>query len=213
MRSWAASCGLALVSLTRGWQNGSVATIWFRVSATATIVTGAETRMVKGRHFDQSVIRLCVRSYLAYNHSLRNVDEMMTERSIRRPRDYSWVNRALLARTAGAVQSVQASRHRPVACRRYISRCAGIGRISTLPLTAWVTRSSSGSASNGFWQLPNASGSQASRPARADCDRRQPDEPGSTLSFDTTDRHRDRVRRKLKPIQIRQSRYLNNRIE
>jgi putative transposase len=33
------------------------------------------------------------------------------------------------------------------------------------------------------------------------------------LSCDTTDRLQDRSRRKLKPIRIRQSRYLNNRIE
>jgi transposase-like protein len=33
------------------------------------------------------------------------------------------------------------------------------------------------------------------------------------LSCDTTDRLRDRTRRKLRPIRIRQSRYLNNRIE
>jgi transposase-like protein len=33
------------------------------------------------------------------------------------------------------------------------------------------------------------------------------------LSCDTTDRLQDRSRRKLEPIRIRQSRYLNNRIE
>jgi transposase-like protein len=33
------------------------------------------------------------------------------------------------------------------------------------------------------------------------------------VSCDTTDQLRDRSRRKLKPIQIRQSAYLNNRIE
>jgi transposase-like protein len=35
----------------------------------------------------------------------------------------------------------------------------------------------------------------------------------AVLSCDTTDRLRDRSRRKLNPIRIRQSRYLNNRIE
>lgn len=38
--------------------------------------------MFKGRHFDQSVILLCVRWYLAYNLSLRNLKEMMAERGI-----------------------------------------------------------------------------------------------------------------------------------
>jgi transposase-like protein len=38
--------------------------------------------MFKGRHFDRSAILLCVRWYLAYNLSLRNLEEMMPERSI-----------------------------------------------------------------------------------------------------------------------------------
>lgn len=38
--------------------------------------------MFKGRHFDKSVILLCVRWYLAYNLSLRNLNEMMAERGI-----------------------------------------------------------------------------------------------------------------------------------
>ena len=38
--------------------------------------------MFKGRHFDRSVILLCVRWYLAYNLSLRNFEEMMAERGI-----------------------------------------------------------------------------------------------------------------------------------
>ena len=36
--------------------------------------------MFKGRHFDRSVILLCVRWYLAYNLSLRDLEEMMAER-------------------------------------------------------------------------------------------------------------------------------------
>ena len=38
--------------------------------------------MFKGRHFDRSVILQCVRWYLAYNLSLRNLEEMLTERGI-----------------------------------------------------------------------------------------------------------------------------------
>jgi transposase-like protein len=38
--------------------------------------------MFKGRHFYSSVILLCVRWYLAYGLSLRNVKEMMAERGI-----------------------------------------------------------------------------------------------------------------------------------
>jgi transposase-like protein len=39
-------------------------------------------KMFKGRQFDRSVILLCVRWYLAYNLSLRNLEEMMAERGI-----------------------------------------------------------------------------------------------------------------------------------
>ena len=38
--------------------------------------------MFKGRHFDRSVILLCVRWYLAYSLSLRDLKEMMAERGI-----------------------------------------------------------------------------------------------------------------------------------
>ena len=38
--------------------------------------------MFKGRHFDRSVILLCVRWYPAYGLSLRNLEEMMAERGI-----------------------------------------------------------------------------------------------------------------------------------
>ena len=38
--------------------------------------------MFKGRHFDRSVILLCVRWYLAYGLSVRDLKEMMAERSI-----------------------------------------------------------------------------------------------------------------------------------
>lgn len=50
--------------------------------------------MFKGRHFDKSVILLCVRWYLTYNLSLRNLKEMMAERGI--DLDHSTVHRWVL---------------------------------------------------------------------------------------------------------------------
>ncbi|WP_421566834.1 IS6 family transposase [Ochrobactrum sp. EDr1-4] len=47
--------------------------------------------MFKGHHFDKSVILLCVRWYLAYNLSLRNLKEMMAERGI--DLDHSTIHR------------------------------------------------------------------------------------------------------------------------
>src|SRR5215211_3023797 len=38
--------------------------------------------MFKGRHFDRSVILLCVPWYLAYSLSLRDLKEMMAERGV-----------------------------------------------------------------------------------------------------------------------------------
>ncbi len=39
--------------------------------------------MLKGRHCDRTIILLSVRWYLAYNLSLLNLEEMMTEAGIR----------------------------------------------------------------------------------------------------------------------------------
>lgn len=38
--------------------------------------------MFKGRHFDRSMILLCVRWYLAYKLSLRDLEEILAERGI-----------------------------------------------------------------------------------------------------------------------------------
>jgi predicted component of type VI protein secretion system len=46
-------------------------TFCFRVSAIVTEDSMVEDRVFKGRHFDRSVILLCIRWYLAYNLSLR----------------------------------------------------------------------------------------------------------------------------------------------
>src|SRR3954447_26737988 len=45
-------------------------------------MTAAETDLFKGRHFDQQVIILCVRWYLSYKLSSRDLVDMMGERGI-----------------------------------------------------------------------------------------------------------------------------------
>lgn len=47
--------------------------------------------MFKGRHFEPSVILVCVRWYLAYNLSLRDLKEMLAERGV--SIDHSTVHR------------------------------------------------------------------------------------------------------------------------
>ncbi len=71
--------------------------------------------MFKGRHFDQSVILLCVRWYLAYNLSLRDLEEMMAERGLSIALYRSSLGRTLRAATAGALQPAQACRQGQVA--------------------------------------------------------------------------------------------------
>ena len=48
-------------------------------------------RVFKGRHFDRSVILLCVRWYLSYALSLRDLEEMIAERGIQP--DHSTIHR------------------------------------------------------------------------------------------------------------------------
>jgi transposase-like protein len=45
-------------------------------------MTVADTDLFKGRHFDQQVIILCVRWYLSYKLSSRDLVDMMGERGI-----------------------------------------------------------------------------------------------------------------------------------
>ena len=49
--------------------------------------------MFKGGHFDKSMILLCVRWYLAYNLSLRNLEEVVAERgmSVDHATGHRWV--------------------------------------------------------------------------------------------------------------------------
>jgi transposase-like protein len=42
----------------------------------------AEEQVFKGRHFNRSVILLCIRWYLAYSFSLRDLEKMTAERGI-----------------------------------------------------------------------------------------------------------------------------------
>ncbi len=56
-----------------------------------TTLPDSEDIIFKGRHFDQSVILLCIRWYLAYGLSLCDLEEMMAERGV--AADHSTVNR------------------------------------------------------------------------------------------------------------------------
>ena len=100
--------------------------------------------MFKGRHFDRSAILLCVRWYLAYNLSLRDLEEMMAERglSVDHSTAHRWVvhfspSCSSVSITASAPSPASGTSTRP------ISKSGVSGCICTEPSTAAVIRLSS----------------------------------------------------------------------
>ena len=65
----------------------------------------------KGRHFKRDIILVCIRWYLAYPLSYRNLEEMMAERGV--SVDHSTINRWVL-RYAGLIEAEFRKRKRPV---------------------------------------------------------------------------------------------------
>jgi transposase-like protein len=171
----------------------------------------------KGRHFDRSVMLLCVRWYLAYNLSLRNLEEMMAERGI--SVDHATVHRWVV-------------RYSPELLERFNLRKRSVSRKWHVDETYIKVRGQwkylyRAIDSNGdtieFWFSERRNLTAAKRflaralkrhgrPERIVIDGSQTNRE-AILSCDTTDRLRNTSRRKLKPIRIRQSQYLNNLIE
>jgi putative transposase len=114
--------------------------------------------MFKGRHFDRSVILLCVRWCLAYGLSLRNLEEMMAERGI--SVDHATIHRWNLHYSPDLLERFN-RRKRPVTGKWHIDetyiKVRASGGISIAQSTAMVTPSSSGSASVAIWPLPSGS--------------------------------------------------------
>jgi transposase-like protein len=176
-----------------------------------------EGGMFKGRHFDRSVILLCVRWYLAYNLSLRNLEEMMAERGI--SVDHATVHRWVV-------------RYSPELLERFNLRKRGVSRKWHVDETYIKVRGQwkylyRAIDSNGdtieFWFSERRNLTAATRflaralkrhgrPERIVIDGSQTNRE-AILSCDTTDRLRNTSRLKLNPIRIRQSQYLNNLIE
>ena len=173
--------------------------------------------MFKGRHFDRSVILLCVRGYLAYNLSLRNLEEMMAERGI--SVDHATVHRWVI-------------RYSPELLKRFNLRKRSVSRKWHMDETYIKVRGQwkylyRAIDSNGdtieFWFSERRDLTAAKRflrkafkrhgqPTRIVIDGSQTNRE-AILACDTESRLQDRSRRELKPIRIRQSAYLNNRIE
>jgi len=110
--------------------------------------------MFKGRHFDRSVILLCVRWYQAYSLSLRDLEEMMAERGI--AVDHATIHRRTVHYSVLLLDSsIGASARSPAGgmSTKRISSCAANGGICTGPSTATATRWNSGSANDAIRRL------------------------------------------------------------
>jgi putative transposase len=173
--------------------------------------------MFKGRQFDRSVILLCVRWYLAYNLSLRNLEEMMAERGI--SVDHATIGRWVVRYSPEFLERFN-RRKRPVSRKWHIDETYIKVRGRWMYLYRAID-------SNGdtveFWfserrdltavkRFLRKALKRHGRPERIVIDGSQTNRE-AILSCDATSRLQDRSRRELRPIRIWQSRYLNNRIE
>ena len=173
--------------------------------------------MFKGRHFDRSVILLCVRWYLAYNLSLRKLEEMMAERGIEV--EHATVGRWVVRDSPELLERFN-RRKRPVTKRWHLDETYIKVRGRWMYLYRAID-------SNGdtveFWFSERRNLTAAKRfLARALKRHGRPEwividgsqtNREAILSCDMASRLQDRSRHHLKPIQIRRSAYLNNRIE
>lgn len=173
--------------------------------------------MFSGRHFDQSVILLCVRWYLAYNLSLRDLEEMMAERGIHVDHStiHRWVVRfspLLLERFNHRKRPVTRKWHADETYVKVRGRWMYLYRaIDSLGDTVefFFSEHRDLLAAKRFIRKALA---RHGRPERIVIDGSQTNHE-AIIACDGESRLRNRSRRFLKPIRIRQSQYLNNRIE
>ena len=173
--------------------------------------------MFKGRHFDRSVILLCIRWYLAYKLSLRDLEEMMAERGL--SVDHSTVHRWVVHFSPELLQRFH-QRKRAVTGKWHVDETyikvrgqwmylyrAIDSRGDTVEFHFSEHRDLA-AAKRFFKKALQRHG----HPDRVVIDGSQTNRE-AIVSCDTANRPQHRSRRRLKPIRIRQSQYLNNRIE
>jgi transposase-like protein len=177
----------------------------------------AGKKVFKGRHFDRSVILLCVRWYLAYNLSLRNLEEMMAERgiSVDHATIHRWVIRyspELLKRFNARKRAVTGKWHidetyiKVRGHSRYLYRAIDS---SGGTVEFWLSERRNLAAAKRFLRKALK---RHGRPERIVIDGSQTNRE-AILSCDAESRLQVRSSRQLTPIRIRQSAYLNNQIE
>ena len=173
--------------------------------------------MFKGRHFDRSVILLCVRWYLAYGLSLRDLKEMMVERGI--SVDHSTIHRwvvhfspLLLKRLNRRKRSVTGKWHMDETYIKVRGRWMYLYRaIDSVGDTVefWFSEHRDLPAAKRFLRKALK---RHGRPERIVIDGSHTNRK-AIVSCDAENRLRERSRRSSQPIRIRKSRYMNNRIE
>ena len=173
--------------------------------------------MFKGRHFDRSVILLCVRWYLAYNLSLRDLEEMMAERGITLDHTtiHRWVVRfspLLLERFNRRKRAVTGKWHVDesyIKVRgRWMYSYRAIDNVGDT-VEFYFSEQRDLPAAKRFFRTALA---RHGRPERVVIDGSQTNLE-AIVSCDATNRLQHRSPRRLKPIRVRRSQYLNNRIE
>jgi transposase-like protein len=173
--------------------------------------------MFKGRHFDRSVILLCVRWYLAYNLSLRNLEEIMAERGI--SVDHATVHRWVVHCSPELLEHFN-RRKRSVSRKWHLDetyiKVRGQWKYLYRAIDShgdtvefWFSERRNLTAAERFLRKALR---RHGRPERIVIDGSQTNRE-AILLCDAESRLQDRSRGQLKPIRIRQSQYLNNRIE
>jgi len=171
----------------------------------------------KGEHFDRSVILLCVRWYLSYNLSLRNLEEMMAERGI--SVDHAAVHRWVVRYSSELLERFN-RRKRAVTGKWHIDE--NYIKVRGRWMSLYRAIDSNGDTVE-FWFSERRNLTAAKRflckalkrhgqPERIAIDGSQTNRE-AILSCDAESRLRNRSRRELMPIRVRQSQHLNKCIE
>lgn len=169
--------------------------------------------MFKGRHFDQSLIILCVRWYLSYNLSLRDLKEIMMERGI--VVDHSTVHRWVMVFSPKLLERF--NRH-----KRQVTRKWNVDETYIKVKTQWMylyRAIDSHGRTVEFWFSKSRDLNAAKRFIRNALARHGRPER-ITIDGSQTNRSaithcdaQDRLRYDGGPILIRSSKYMNNMIE
>ena len=171
--------------------------------------------MFKGRHFERSVILLCVRWYLAYNLSLRDLEEMMAERGL--SVDHSTVHRWVVYYSPRLLAKFNA-RKRPVLDKWHVDETYIKVRGKSMYLYRAIDKSGA-TAEFLFSQTRNLKDAKRffhkafdrhGLPTQVTIDGSQTNCEAARASHGA---QRMLTRSQAKPLIIRRSRYLNNRIE